>query len=171
MNTATTHPLEAARDASMTSWAGMRAFGLQVLDAIPHEQWFATAGEGTNHAMWIAGHIADTYGVFLTMIGGTSPVPESYSALFGHGSTPTTDPAAFPPIAEVRAMVDEAHGALVSRLTSMSADELAEPLCDQLKDECPTRAHIPNFFLFHDGFHLGQAASIRRALGMPALMG
>ena len=108
--------------------------------------------------------------MFIEMLGAESPVPEAYAELFGHGTTARVDPDAYPAPAEVRVAMNEAYDALAAALAALTPEQLAAPVGGPLEDECPTRAHIPAFCLFHDGFHFGQVASVRRSLGMPFLM-
>src|SRR5688500_7663165 len=58
--------------------------------------------KGGNHPMWVVGHLALFEGGLRQIILGDAPNPVAHWApLFGTGTQPTTDAAAYPPFDEV----------------------------------------------------------------------
>ncbi len=167
MTTTTLGPNETVRDAALGMIEKMRANGQQVYDSLSDDQWFAQAGEGTNHAMWIAGHLATSTGYFAEMMGGENPAPESYHAIFDAGTEPSADRSLYPSPAEVRAEMEKGYAALRSALEGLSEAELAEPLSEDFQGF--TRVEAALLTLWHDSFHAGQIASVRKAQGLSPL--
>jgi uncharacterized damage-inducible protein DinB len=64
----------------------------------------------------------------------------------------------------------EVNPRLRARLTSLDDDSLAQPATMQLPGT-KTVADELAFFAFHDSYHTGQMAYIRKALGYPGLAG
>ena len=168
--TVQTESLETIRDNALSAWESMHGFVVGILDAIPEEHWFAQAGDGTNHTMWITGHLAFAYGVFIEGMGGKSGLGDCCAGLFGMGTEPLTDPSAYPPVAEVRAEFDRTAELFKTTCKGLSGDDLAAEFVEVFRESCPTRAHAPLIASFHDGLHGGQLATIRKSLGMTPTM-
>lgn len=152
----------------ITRWLTMRAVG----DLKP-EQWLHQVAPGANHPMFNFGHIVACDGGFLLAAGGPrSPVPDSYGPLFDGGSAPIANASAYPEPAALLEVAERARAALVERLQSLSGEELLAPIAEpRLKDLIPSLAQLPNFISMHEGTHTGQILIVRKALGLPRVLG
>ena len=65
----------------------------------------------------------------------------------------------------------ERRATLIDWFSAMGADELAEPLPDDLQAFAPNRAALMPSIAWHEGFHAGQLTAVRRSLGMESMFG
>jgi uncharacterized damage-inducible protein DinB len=130
------------------------------------EEWTFQVHPACNHALWFAGHMATSDNFFLSLVapGRTRPLPD-YQARFGMGSQPTSDPAAYPPPAEVLAAMRERRAALLAALDELSEDDLARKTPDGAPEFLPDVASVFELAIWHEGQHSGQLSVARRALG------
>src|SRR5690606_31057618 len=94
-------------------------------------QWVHQIHEGANHALWFAGHLAVNDNFFISLIApGLSHEREGYAALFGVGSAPVSDPAAYPPPEEVLAYLRDRRRVLLEVFDSLSEADLDRKTVD-----------------------------------------
>ncbi len=124
-------------------------------------------------AVWIVGHIAATDGWFGSVIGVQGlAVPERYNALFAGGkSNPVPDSKDFPPMSEVVGVFRGARAAMLKWYEGATPAALAVDLREKSGGflENPLDALLKTGW--HEGWHFGQLASIRKALGLPSVLG
>ncbi len=122
-----------------------------------------------NHLVWSLGHLAATYAWMLSTMNHKGGVPESFNTHFGWGSKPAVKGKDCPALSEVRAQFESEFERFVTTIEGMSEAQLAQPLTGTTfaKDalEMVDRA------AWHEGWHAGQIASLRRHLAMPGVMG
>jgi hypothetical protein len=171
--TMTPEQARAACDAGLhmmgiTRWLLTKA----VADLWP-QQWLHQVAPGANHPMFNFGHLVVCDGNFLLAAGGAaSPVPESYGPLFDGGAAPRTDASAYPAPVELLQIAEQARTDLVAHLKALSGEQLLGPIAEpRLKDLIPCLAHLPNFISMHEGTHAGQILIVRKALGLPRVLG
>ena len=129
---------------------------------------FPTA-DGGNHPLWVLGHltVVEARVVHEFMRGGTSPFAH-WIGLFGRGTRPVADAAAYPPFAEVRRAFDQVRAETLAALGALTDADL----------DRPSRACPPGFETFvgtvslcfsrigtHCAYHAGQVADARRMAG------
>lgn len=125
-----------------------------------------------NHVIWTMGHLASTYEWFRTLIEGGAPsIPESYGKLFGYGSKPTANAADYPSIDEVRAFFDRSYAALVAAGQKLSEADAMLPCIGDSHGLASDRLMAIDRAAWHDGWHSGQLGSLRKALGLPSVIG
>ncbi|MBL8763269.1 MAG: DinB family protein [Phycisphaerae bacterium] len=156
---------------------------------LSYMRWVRTITEGTlkdwpadkfcfqrtpedNHALWVMAHLAMTDAWIAGEVGAPgASTPESWQALFGMGSKPGSDAKAYPSAAEVRKSMDANRAAVLKWLET--APEAA--LAVSLKEKTGGFANdVIDAFLklaWHEGWHVGQVATLRKALGLPKVMG
>ena len=119
-----------------------------------------------NHALWFAGHVAHADNFFVSV---TCPEKaderEGYTALFGMGSQPTSDPAAYPEAEEVLAYLRERRETLLEVLDALSEEDLAKPTPEGTPDFLPDVASVFEMAAWHEGLHAGQVTIASRGLG------
>ena len=125
-----------------------------------------------NHLVWQIGHMGVSYGWFASMLDGKpAPVGEPFDKLFGYGSKPVGDAGAYPPHAEVRRVHDEQYERILRAAGRMSdADGLRATATDS-GGFAKNKLDVLYKCIWHEGWHQGQISSIRRALGLPGVMG
>ncbi|MCL4212262.1 MAG: DinB family protein [Phycisphaeraceae bacterium] len=145
----------------------------KLLEGIPADRCCEQPGSCVNHALWIAGHLACTDDWFLKEFGGAAgfALPEKWHTIFGYGSKPTSDTSQYPSYAEVLKAMDERHGAVVRWLESMTAEQMDTPTAENWRNYAPTLGDLGHFAAWHEGYHGGQLATLRRGFGLPSAFG
>lgn len=163
----------AACDAGMHSMGTTRWLMMRAIENLAPAHWMHQVAPGTNHIMFNVGHIAQSELGLLQMAGGSSrAVPASYKALFDQGCRPSADASGYPDPAEVVDVLQRVRTDLVAHLRALPGERLLEaPALDILVQVAPTLAHLPGFIALHEGTHAGQVLLIRRALGLPGVLG
>jgi len=136
-----------------------------------------------NHAAWCMGHLALTMNRFAERFDG-KPLPDS-DYLTGDGtagnaerfdtesvcigSRPVDNPAIYPTLARSQKVFEDAVDRIGAALESMSQAQLDEeqPWGKGTFKVSDLAARI----IFHNGTHAGQLADLRRAMGMPGVIG
>lgn len=136
-----------------------------------------------NHAVWTLGHLALTMHRFAERFDGealpecdyvrgdgrTGDAARYDTASVGMGSRPTDEPGIYPSLERGRAVFESALDRLVRALESLDDARLSEVQPwgkgEMRVDELAARV------VFHNGTHAGQLTDLRRALGMPGVIG
>ena len=123
---------------------------------------------GGNHPLWTVGHIAVVEGMVRhVLLGEPNPV-ERWRPLFGQGTTPTTDAAAYPPYDEVLATYRELRAknlAMLEQIGDEGLDRTPAAIPPGFEDEMKTTGHTLLVIALHQMSHVGQLADARRASG------
>ena len=145
----------------------VRSYTNGLIEAFPPDKLLAQPTAGANHLLWQVGHLAKATNWAANLIDADiAPYPEAMGKLFGTGSAPTTDASAYPPFGEVRAMFDASYDDLLGLLDSAAGKTLDEPLPDDSAYAAPNKFGLFAFTAWHEGFHAGQIACLRKALGL-----
>lgn len=141
------------------------------LEGLPDEHALAQLPGADNHKAWTLGHQAISRAWFASSIGGDMPkMPDSYTALFGTASKPTSDPGLYPPLDELRANYRVAFDAVVKAIESLTDADLHKPAHGDSGGFITSRLDAVVKAVWHEGWHGGQIATLRRGLGLPPLM-
>lgn len=127
-----------------------------------------------SHILWLTGHLALSLDRMTALaIGGEMVVPESYMPLFGMGSQPQPDAAAYPSLAELKAALGKVLEAAASRILTLKDSDLARPLPETLPVArvFPTLGELLAGAVFHTSYHAGQIGLLRKAQGIPTGLG
>lgn len=131
--------------------------------------WVSQPFPGANHALWQVGHLAvATHGIG-GYLGAMGEIPAGYEELFGMGSAPKGDLAAYPNPEGVLSRWRELRARFVEVVRAFPGERLHE----KLKDEgmLRTGAEIMAFMPIHDATHAGELAMLRKHLGMARVFG
>ena len=138
--------------------------------------WLKQSHPGTNHALWITGHLALADNFFASKFRPeVDHKPEGWEDLFWFGSEVTAESQRYPDPTEVRLYFDGRREMLLSVLKELSLAELNQP-APPAEARSPI-AGAPNigqaffFIAYHEGMHSGQLSVIRRGLGYAPLYG
>ena len=140
---------------------------LEMLADFPADRYTAQLPGAPNHALWTVGHLATGYLWFGGAAGLAMPaLPDSYDGLFGYGSSPVADPLKYPAMAEVRSYADKAFAAMALGANRLTDAELAAPPAVDTGGFVSDRLAAIEKAAWHEGWHAGQIAMLRRALGL-----
>lgn len=132
------------------------------------EQWTHQVHAKANHALWFAGHMGVVDDFMISLVDPDKASPKAgYPERFGMGSTPTSNPADYPPVDEVLAYMRQRREVLTGILEGLGEDDLDRPTPDGSPPFLPTFGSVFQLTAWHEGFHLGQVSVAARGLGVP----
>lgn len=136
------------------------------------QQWVHQVHPGCNHALWFAGHMANSDNFFLSLVAPQQSIKlDGFAPRFGMGSHPTNQPDDYPPPAEVLETMRERRRTLMEVLDGMSEDDLSTPTPAGSPDFLTDFAAVFEMANWHEAMHAGQLSVTRRALGHQPLSG
>jgi hypothetical protein len=160
------------RQAALSSLKFARKVSNDLISTVPADKLAYQPAPTDNHVLWNLGHLAMTYNWGTGLIGGDpGKLPESYAKLFGGKATPTSDPKAYPPLAELRKHFDDQFNIYIAATEKASDAKLAESLAEKTGGFASDGLDLINKMVWHEGWHAGQVSSIRRALKLPPVIG
>ncbi len=137
----------------------------------PADKVTAQAPGQPNHCLWTLGHLASTYDWAAGVLDGKpSTLPEAYGKMFGMGSTPSADTKANPSLGEVRSHFDQSWARIQRIAQSMTPSQAEESVKEATQGFADTKMDLLYKLAWHDGWHLGQLTTLRKYLGLPALL-
>lgn len=143
-----------------------------LINAIPEDKLCAQCTPADNHALWTMGHMASSYRWFSGLIGAKpSDVPQEYDTLFGYKSTPGPDASAYPSAAEIRRHFTDSFETFVRAAEALTDAQAAAPCASDSMGFAKDKLQAVDRAAWHEGWHAGQLSALRRALGLPPLMG
>lgn len=150
-----------------------RQWTKNLLADVEESLWFKAPAPGIGHVAWQVGHIAASQIALIHVrcfgCEYTRHAPESFRQAFGKGSSPVADPAAYPPIPEIRAAFDRLHRESIDMIKGLSDAELDAKTAGDPHPMFTTKAGAIGTAALHESFHGGQIALIRRLAGKPPL--
>ncbi len=162
----------AHRPVALKHYEWVRSVSNLMLADFPADKATFQPASTDNHAAWVLGHIICTDAWMAKELGITGiSAPESYGPLFGGGSKPVSDPKAYPPFAELRTQFDATHTSLMNWYRSAPESALTTDLSARSKGFTTDPVDAILKLAWHEGWHFGQVASIRKALGLPSKLG
>ncbi len=140
----------------------------RALAGFSREQGLARLVGDVNPLLWVASHVTTTRYGLAQMIGLDRPRP--WATRFTRGSE-VGDPAMIPDADEIRAAWEALRAPFGTRLCELGDAELDAPSPRPLPVEDKSVLGAMTFLAYHEGYHLGQMALIRKALGLGGLNG
>jgi uncharacterized damage-inducible protein DinB len=158
-----------ALEVGLAALAFARRYTLGLLADLPAERMCHQPFPGANHVLWTLGHLAWSDDFFLNRVGGrSSGLPVGWEKSFGMGSQAVPEAAAYPAVTLVRNALNARREALLNWLRSLSDAQLGSPLPADLARFGPNVAALAATIAWHEGFHAGQIAAVRKSLGLAA---
>jgi hypothetical protein len=143
-----------------------------ILKGWPEDKFTFQSSPNDNHAAWVMGHLAHTDAWIAGVVGAQGvKTPETYAKLFGMGSKPLARAGEYPSPANIRRVLDETRAGLIRWVESASDEQLAMPLTDKTEGFASDVHDALMKLCWHEGWHMGQVATLRRTLGLPPVMG
>lgn len=163
-------PSTAVRDRCLDLLRFARDTMNKFIGGVPESQATAQPGGLPNHVLWTYGHLASTAAWAASLIKGSAiDIPENYEKLFGMESKPIDDASQYPPLAEVKGHFDRTMADLMQAAKGLNDAQLAAPV--EASGFAKDKADLLVKVAWHEGWHLGQIADLRRALGLPRALG
>lgn len=139
---------------------------------IPDERACEQLPGAYNHKLWVLGHMAHSNQWFASLVDGQPMTsPQEWETLYGMKSRPVSDPAVYPPVADMRAAFEASIDRLCAAVDALSDAELDAPPAGDGAGFVSDKLDSALKAVWHYGWHLGQVASLRKGLGLPSLMG
>ncbi len=139
----------------------------RALEGLSPDDLRRPAGPESNSMLWIAAHLAHVRCSLLKMLGQETEIP--WGGRFGRGQHP--DAGSYPGIEEVLSLWRQTGQILRERFESLTADELAQKAPRDFPIADKTLTGAIHFLAFHEGYHVGQMAYLRKWLGKESLVG
>jgi DinB superfamily len=139
----------------------------KALDGLDQNALFARPAEVSNPIVWIAGHLAYSRTGVARALGAHLDPP--WPDIFAKGVKDAA-PEAYPDIADIRSAWTLASTALMKHLDELEEAVLAAPSPSRLPIPDRTVRGAINFAAFHESYHVGQMAYVRKWLGFPGLV-
>ncbi|MFQ5495576.1 MAG: DinB family protein, partial [Phycisphaerae bacterium] len=140
---------------------------------IEESRWFEMPAPGVNHVAWQVGHLAASQVALIHVRccaeNAEDCLPAGFKDCFGRGSTPVSDPAAYPPIPEIRAVFDRIQNEAIRRITALPDAEWTREAGPPPSPMFTTKEGAIGTAVMHETFHAGQIALLRRFFGKAAL--
>jgi hypothetical protein len=151
-----------------------RGYTLELINDVPHDDWFRMPAGCASHIGWQAAHLAIAqYGLCLFRQRDRRPddaelFDGKYRKRYGKGTTPNADPVNNSTPDEILATLDRVHRQSLRELAEIPDAQLAEP-CDMPYAGYPTKLGALLFCSHHEMLHAGQIGLLRRLLGKDPL--
>jgi hypothetical protein len=146
----------------------------KLTDDLDDAQIATQSAAGINHPAWILGHLAIAIDYALQCVGERGICPPEWHKLFGPGSKPSTDRAAYPSKAEMLTVIDAGHARVSELARSADPERMAKrhtvPF-EFLQQNLPTVGDLlAHLMTTHVAVHLGQLSAWRRLMGLPGVL-
>ncbi len=148
-----------------------REISLYVIQDFEEDDFYQKI-EHVNPGIWTLGHMAGSEpGIVYTALNEPIPRPESWSEYFNIGAKLLDDLHQYPPLSEVRQVLEEGHLKTQERIKQMSEADLNAPAHPDMQvfPWLKTIRDAISLALIHESNHGGQLIWLRKLLGKPGL--
>jgi DinB superfamily len=115
---------------------------------------------------WVMGHLLWAYNGLLPLLGQESPMPKEPLERYARGGPPLTDPSEALQFSEITAAWDQAVERLDAGLAELRPETLDRPAPGSpTNDPNETVRSLLATVMFHQAYHVGQTALLRRIAG------
>lgn len=160
-----------ARAATLSLLEFTRAMSNRILQDWPQDKYAFQNSPHDNHPLWVVGHIACTDVWFSTLVGVNLKIDEALAKKFGGGSKPSANAKDYPSFPELHRMFEQNRAAMVEWFKAAPESLLASDISAQTGGFATSPLDAMLKCAWHEGWHFGQVATIRRSLGLPNVMG
>jgi hypothetical protein len=149
-----------------------RSCSTGLLKDFPENKWTFQRSASDNHVLWALGHmvLTDAWFASILNIPGVK-APDGWDKLFGTGTKPVGDASKYPAPSEVRKQFDASHAAVLKWLETCPESSLQGSLKDKTGGFALDPIDAMHKLSWHEGWHFGQVATLRKELGLPPSMG
>ena len=145
------------------------------LEGITNEEGLVSPQQAGNCVSWVAGHILMARGGLLKLLGEQPFLTEDEAQPYKQNSSPLQPGAAHVPLDTLRQKLQESGELICAKLRELPPEKLREELGDdafppvKVENGTKTVGTLISELLYHDGYHTGQLALLRRVLGKKGL--
>ena len=152
------------------------AFILAINDSLV-ERSFQDVAEGdlwkrptpqSNPMLWIFGHMVNTRAGLLRLVGGDADL--GWGDAFNRGAE-LADASGYPRRERIVEVCRAVNAKLYAALAALTDADLAKPATRPFTPAVKTLGDQIAFLTMHDTYHVGQLAYVRKALGLPGVVG
>ncbi|MFG0293292.1 MAG: DinB family protein [Phycisphaerales bacterium JB065] len=163
------------RQQILNTYAMTLDMALHLVDGVPDEHFAELPHEGAKHPGWVLGHLCVASGMGAAMIGDSEEerqtscgVPQLWVEQTSPGSQLSTDRSLYGGKDDLISELKRVHELLAGRFSSASDDQLGAPFpIEEYRKFFPTNMDCCVYMMaHHEGYHLGQLSSWRRAMGI-----
>jgi hypothetical protein len=115
------------KDAIKFALAASNGSVLGVIDEMSDAPTTFPTPNGGCHPLWVLGHLAFVEGMIPAALFGEPNAAADWAKYFGQGTEPVSDPAAYPPFAEVRERYAQLRARNLQLLDGFSESDLDKP--------------------------------------------
>jgi len=138
------------------------------LDGVSREQLLARPGEDSNPMIWIAGHLTMYRGSLASLLG--NKWQEPWGGIFRRGGS-SRDDSRFPEAGEILEKWGEVSGLLAQAFQTARADVLDRVMPQGSSSFDGKAGGTVALLAFHESYHMGQLAYLRKWLGLGQFVG
>jgi len=131
-------------------------------EGLSAEEWSCCPSKSPNGLIWVAGHIVWSRSRVLFFLGTEWTKP--WLKQFERGSKPA-DAEGYPTPEEIVGAWNEVKAALHGAMENISEEALSAPGPERIPSFDGKLSGLVSFFAWHESYHVGQMAYIRRCLG------
>lgn len=135
------------------------------LEGITHEESFVQPEPAGNCVNWVLGHIVATRNRLLPLVGAEPIWPREQAFRYSGRDEANFSPETAVHLDSIKTDLARSQQQLLTALEALSDRDLSAPG----KDGRPL-AEIIGFFQFHESYHSGQIALLRRIIGKPGVI-
>jgi len=136
------------------------------VDGITHEESLLQPEPGGNCLNWVLGHLVWAYAGALPLVRQTAAVDRERLAQYARGGPPLTEPSRAMRFDELLAAWDESSRRMDRGLAEFPTDTLAQPAPGSpTGNPNETVGSLLATIMFHQAYHTGQTAVLRRLIG------
>jgi uncharacterized damage-inducible protein DinB len=161
-------PMEAELTVASQMFGCNNRYLARCIDGLTDEEWHAHPCETSNSMFWIVGHLVWSRSMLLKALG--APWTKPWLKEFSRGSKPS-DNSQYPSSQEIILAWDEVSTALIAALEAAPAQRLSASAGERSPSFDGTIGGLVNFLAYHEAYHGGQAAYLRRWLGRDGIAG
>jgi uncharacterized damage-inducible protein DinB len=143
-------------------------FITRALDGLSEADVHRRPSDRSNSMFWLLGHVVHTRGSLVRILGGDFRT--GWGDTFRRGAL-HRDPKDYPSLASIEQTRGEAMSELLTRLTTASSEQLGKPAAGPPLPNVKTVGDQIAFLAFHESYHVGQMAFVRKMLGHTAVAG
>ena len=140
----------------------------QALVGISREDLLRRPHADSNPLIWVAGHAMTSRSGLTRIIGGDAENP--WSQMFGRGAR-VDENIQYPEVSQIIERWDQITEKLMSRIEVVDDEELLKPSPFPVPTGDKTKRGAVVFLNYHETYHIGQMAYLRKWLGYSQLVG
>lgn len=137
------------------------------LDGLTDDQLWERPTEHNNPMLWLVGHVVRSRARLLAALG--DAFDTGWGDAFARGSV-VESRARYVARGEIMEVMQAVNQRLYPKLESLQDADIAQPASGPVP-VIKTIADLTTFLTMHESYHVGQLGYIRKALGLPGLIG